>query len=646
MSAAETLSRFGFDAERLRFTLRTALACCAAVLVAWLIGLEHPHWAGMTVWAGSLPIRNHMLEKSFFRVMGTVSGTLVGVLLVLVAGDQPFWLVTGMAVWLGLCAGIGNLQRSFTSYGTMLAGYSAVMVAMLGTPHPDHILGLGADRLLTALLGVGAALAVGWLFASRQTQEAVTQQVQHLSGNILNHVAQRLRNQPAHPSDSVQALLSEIADIDERLDTLGAGSLQSHRSIRPLRTLLSAQVAALLWLQRGQIFPADQALTFQLTRAAQELQDTATTGQASQALEDAINLSVSRTSLNTVLVRMKAALDALSASPDDGIQQAAGTQRAVIHLDWVGARQAMIRAAVTLFLVGMIWVATGWQGGPYMMIGTAVMMTIFSAFDSPASMMSRVVFWGQLLGALTALACLWLVWPFATSELELVILMMPFILFGGLVAGYRRTMACSYDFNMIMLILLQPVYPLTATFGDSLINTLAVILAPLTAFVAFRFIYPSTPKSRMTTLIGMMVQEVQDAAADRTPITRHEIRRARLYHRLIKLVRWMDKAGEQGISALGGSLALQSLGTVALRVQELLHAPDITPGTTRRLKALLSRMRNIKQHPERVIRALNLAASRLAYESRGEAELLREAASFMEANAMFFAHLNTTGRNT
>lgn len=645
MSAAETLSRFGFDAQRLQFTLRTALACCAAVLAAWLIGLEHPHWTGMTVWAASLPIRDHMLEKSFFRVLGTVTGTLAGVLLVLVAGDQPLWLVIGMSIWLGLCAGIGNLQRSFISYGTMLAGYSAVMVAMLGTPHPDHILGLGADRLLTALLGVVAALAVGWLFASRQTQEAVTEQVQHLSGNILHHIVQRMRNQSANSDDAVQALLLEIADIDERLDVLGAGSLQSHRAIRPLRTLLSAQVSALLWLQRGQRFPSDEALAFQLVRAAQAMQDTVSVEQASQAIAQAVDLSVPYPSLNAVLVRMKAALEALSTSPNDGIQQAVGTQSAVIHLDWIGARQAMIRAAVTLFLVGMIWVATGWQGGPYMMIGTAVMLTIFSAFDSPANMMSRVVFWGQFLGALTALACLWLVWPFATSELGLVILMMPFILFGGLVAGYRRTMACSYDFNMIMLILLQPVYPLTATFGDSLINTLAVVLAPLTAFVAFRFIYPSTPKSRMTTLIGMMVQEVQDAAADHSPIARHEIRRARLYHRLIKLVRWMDKAGEQGISASGGSLALQSLGTVALTVQALLHSPDITPGTTRRLKMLLSRMRNIKQHPERVIRALNLAATRLASESRGEAELLREAASFMNANAAFFAHLNNTGRN-
>src|SRR5256885_5029194 len=41
------------------------------------------------------------------------------------------WLVLGLAVWLGLCAGVGNLQRSFVAYGTMLSGYSAAMVALL-----------------------------------------------------------------------------------------------------------------------------------------------------------------------------------------------------------------------------------------------------------------------------------------------------------------------------------------------------------------------------------------------------------------------------------------------------------------------------------------------------------------------------------
>lgn len=83
---ADVLSRWDLDISRLRFATRTALACCVAVLVAWMLGLEHPQWSGMTVWIASQPMRGNLIEKSFFRLAGTVSGTLVGVAIALLAG--------------------------------------------------------------------------------------------------------------------------------------------------------------------------------------------------------------------------------------------------------------------------------------------------------------------------------------------------------------------------------------------------------------------------------------------------------------------------------------------------------------------------------------------------------------------------------
>lgn len=640
MKYKELLSGWGFDTARLQFTLRTALACCLAVLVASLLGLEHPHWAGMTVWAASLPIRDHMMEKSFFRILGTIVGTLVGVLMVFLVGNQPLWLVIGLAIWLGLCSGLGNLQRSFVSYGTMLAGYSAVMVAMLGTPHPDHLFGLGADRLLTAMLGVVAALAVGWFYARWQTTVPVTERVRQLSGDILDHMAKRLCGEPAQPAHAVETMLSEIADIDESLDPLGSGSVRAHQSIRPLRALLSSQVSALLWLKRNQVVEPDEALAGQLKQAALVLRSSSPLPSTPSAMARAIELSVAHASLNDTLRNLQAALEALFSTVD--AETPVRPRAAVMHLDWVGAWQAMLRAAVTILIIGLIWVVTGWGGGPYMMIGASVMISIFSAFDNPAKMMRTVVFRGQLLGVIAALACHWLVWPFAGSEFGLVLLMMPFILFGGLVAAYRGTIASSYDFNMIMLILLQPVYPLSGTFAGSLVNALAVLLAPLAAYVAFRLIYPPTARNRMNTLIGMMLRELQGMASDRIAPARQEILRRRLYHRLLKLVRWIDKAGERRISALDGSLAVLDLGDITLRAQQLLQAPDITPGTARRLQTMLRRIRNIRQEPQPVMRALELAAVQLARESHPEAILLREAARSMASNRAFFERQKNT----
>ncbi|MEF9605739.1 FUSC family protein, partial [Paracoccus sp. PXZ] len=98
MSAAWLLRR-GFDGGRLRFATRTALACCLAVLIAWAMGLEHPQWSGMSVWAATQPLRGQLLEKAFFRFAGTLVGTVAGVLLVLGAPLHPGVLVLGLALW-------------------------------------------------------------------------------------------------------------------------------------------------------------------------------------------------------------------------------------------------------------------------------------------------------------------------------------------------------------------------------------------------------------------------------------------------------------------------------------------------------------------------------------------------------------------
>src|SRR5690554_5943688 len=87
-SVSDRLVKLGFDIPRLHFAMRTALASGLAMALAWMLGLEHPQWSAMTVWAISQPVRGMLLEKSLFRGLGTIVGTLFGVVLVLLAGDN------------------------------------------------------------------------------------------------------------------------------------------------------------------------------------------------------------------------------------------------------------------------------------------------------------------------------------------------------------------------------------------------------------------------------------------------------------------------------------------------------------------------------------------------------------------------------
>ena len=127
----------------------------------------------------------------------------------------------------------------------------------------------------------------------------------------------------------------------------------------------------------------------------------------------------------------------------------------VLHSDWLGARRAMLRASAAIAIVGLLWVASGWSGGAYMLLGMSIMLTVFSGFENPSATMRHVTL-GQAMGVLVALACQWLVWPFASSQAGLVWLMLPFVFVGALLFSHQRTALSGYDCNMVLLLLLQP----------------------------------------------------------------------------------------------------------------------------------------------------------------------------------------------
>lgn len=81
-SLSSALQRFNINETRLYFAFRTMIAAFLSILIAHAFGLEHPQWAGMTVWACSQPIREHLLERGLWRFLGSISGILVGIALI------------------------------------------------------------------------------------------------------------------------------------------------------------------------------------------------------------------------------------------------------------------------------------------------------------------------------------------------------------------------------------------------------------------------------------------------------------------------------------------------------------------------------------------------------------------------------------
>ncbi len=634
MKLAPALARLGFDAGRLRFTLRTCLAACLALLIAWAIGLEHPQWSAMTVFAAAQPARNMALEKAFFRGVGTLAGTAIGVVLMLLSHGQPLPVMLGLALWIGVCAFAGNLLRGFVSYGALIAGFSAAMVVLLDIGHPDHILLLAADRLLTVLTGIATALLVGLFFAPKEAEDTVASRARQLAILVLRQLASLLAGTRPEAEEQ-RPILRQLALLDEALEPHGAGSLRSRRSARSIRSLLSALVSALVWLRSApEALPAGNVGAL-LAEAADALEAAAPVADILPLLERAADLASDHPPLQDVILRLEAAAQERIGVSDGEVRPARIEHPVILHRDWVGAREAAFRATGIMLALGSLWVASGWAPGALVLLGTSVMVTLFSTWENPALIMRKVLI-GQIFGALAALACRWLLWPLATSEIELVFMLMPFILFGALPMAHRRTMLGSTDYCMALLLLSQPALPLKGDLSATVFTALAVVSAPLLTLIAFRTIFPTDARRRLEALSGMMLKELQDLCSAAEAPTRTATWRARLNHRLLRLVRLSQQAGERAGSAEDGGVAVFAVGMAVLRLRALLAEADLAPATARAIRLALARIGNVAQQPDQAMEALERLANRLAETGRGEAESVRAASRALAAQTSFF----------
>lgn len=446
------LEALGFDRGRAWFATYTALAACLAVLLAWAFGLEHPQWAGMSVWAASQPLRGQVFEKSLFRIAGSLVGIGVGIALVLGYGVSPWILVFGLAAWIALCTWGNNMLRGLPAYGTVLAGYSASMVALLDTSHPEQVFALGLDRALTVLTGVAVVALAGAIFAPQSPLSELRARLAELSAKALAHGAE-----PKPDAAQTENILQKIAAFEESLEPHAAGSRRRRDLVAAFRVCLLALTGRLLRGGETAVAPA--------TLTALQRGDFAAAAAALPGQPD-----------------LAAALRHIGG-------EGAAPARPALHKDRPGAGEAALRAGAVMALGGMLWQMSGWPQGSYLLLGLSVMLSIFSSIELPVQLLRHVIF-GQVLAGLAAVLCQLVFWPMADSTLGQVLIMMPFMLLGIPLTAHKKTVLASMDYHLVFLLLMMPHLPLTASFASASLMAGAVVLAPVIALVCYSVIFP------------------------------------------------------------------------------------------------------------------------------------------------------------
>jgi len=129
-----------FDARRLTKALRAAsppllfgvrlwASVCLALYIAFWLELGNPYWAGTSAAIVCQPHLGASLRKGWYRLIGTLVGAVMSVLLTACFPQDRALFLGGVALWGAACAFAATLLRNFASYSAALAGYTVAIVA-------------------------------------------------------------------------------------------------------------------------------------------------------------------------------------------------------------------------------------------------------------------------------------------------------------------------------------------------------------------------------------------------------------------------------------------------------------------------------------------------------------------------------------
>jgi hypothetical protein len=214
----------------LLFGLRLWVSVCLALFIAFSLELDNPYGAGASAAIVCQPQLGASLRKGWFRMIGTLIGAVVIVVLTgLFPQNQTIYLGS-LALWIGVCAFAATVLRNFASYATALAGTTAAIVAAnnlgaTGGASPDvFLLAIGrATEICIGIACAGFVLAATDLGGSRRRLAVAFAE---LAAEIVGRFSRMFDGPQTSDTRSDQrALLRRVIALEPAVDqTLGESS--------------------------------------------------------------------------------------------------------------------------------------------------------------------------------------------------------------------------------------------------------------------------------------------------------------------------------------------------------------------------------------------------------------------------------------
>ncbi|WP_090689036.1 FUSC family protein [Paraburkholderia phenazinium] len=519
--------------------LKTVTAALLALGIAMLLDLQQPRTAMTTVFVLMQPFSGMVLAKSFYRIIGTVVGTVAALVLGAVFVQQPELYMAGLTCWVGACIAAAVRYRHFRWYGFVLAGYTAALIGVPTVMEPNALFLAALTRASEVAVGIVCSSAVSALIVPQRSSLALQRGLRKRYLDFTAFAAQVLGGKvergmfEARFADLVDGIVGFEAtrtfaafedpgmrSRSQRLARLNSEFMDACARLHALRQLIKRVQAGGPNAVMRAITPYFEDLSRLLVRQTAQACDAAHAARVAvelRAFQAMLPRRVRETrrplesTASDLLADFDTSAELLYRFVDEFIRYT-DTYASLEHGKPVKERQTVryvsktngfvvgltfLRTVVVMAIVGAFWIEADWPSGGLAVIGAALACALTSTAPN-ASKLTLQMAVGAIFATMTGYLFSCYVYPNIEGFPLLCATLAPVLAFGAFLAMRPGVSGYGVGFSVFFCLLAAPdnvvIYQ-----PDLLINNgIAIVAAMLAASLAFAVIFPA----QMPWLIG------------------------------------------------------------------------------------------------------------------------------------------------
>lgn len=414
-------------ADELLFAFKCFLAASLALYIALRLGLPRPFWAPMAtcIIAQSMSAGSVFVRASS-RLIGTLVGTVVSVLLLVSFINYTFLLCFLIALWVGICMYFSMLKRTTDSYVFVVGGFTVpvIIYGIIGDVNAiniQYIMDMAIARAEETGIGFMSAILIHSTVFPKTIGPAAIKRMDTVWKDICQWIGLILRGEPSathSPQLNAAQIITDLRLQSANLPFDSSSERWAVANIRLLQDRLTVMIPVISSIENSiaALKKADKLpgyWEYLLDNIAVWVQQDKNTPQSAQWLRERIRHGLPKITPRSTwdevaLIHLASDLGKLISYCESRADQrraidecikghatrapkAVPVPLATLHKDRRLALLISASAVFTITAVSLMWVISGWNAGFCAPMMTSIFFLSFVRNDNSIAALKKVL---------------------------------------------------------------------------------------------------------------------------------------------------------------------------------------------------------------------------------------------------------------